>query len=245
MVQLRSALVLSLPKYQIRMHAYLITGGGIAERTAWAENFFKSQEITEIIRIPRPMKNHLIKMVRELIHTLLFAPINPERGRGVIMEDANLLTTEAANSFLKTLEEPIGNTTLMLTAPSREAVLATIASRTMHIDLGTTQFKIDNDEREEAEATFVKLTKAGVGERLEFVEGIGKREEAIDFCVGQIFAVREVLRNKANGKADSPLPITQLTALITHLEQTRQDLEANVNVKLSLTELLLDYPSGK
>ncbi len=236
------------------MHAYLITGGTPEERTAWAENFFKSQGIAEIIRIPRPMKNHLLsarrlplKMVRELTHALLFSPINPELGRGVIMEDANLLTLDAANSFLKTLEEPIGNTIIMLTAPNRESVLATIASRALHIDLGTAQFKIEDEEKEEARSILVKLLKAGVGERLEFVETLNKRGEALDFCVGQIFAVREALRNKINrpaggGKASSPLSILQLTALLTCLDQARQDLEANVNVKLILTELLLQYP---
>lgn len=224
------------------MHAYLVTGGGLEERTAWAENFFKSQGILEIVKINHPKKNHLIKTVRELTHALLFSPINPKQGRGVIVEDAHLLTTEAANSFLKTLEEPIGNTFLILTAPNRESVLATIASRTMHIDLGTTQFKINDEEREKAEATLVQLLEAGVGERLKFVEGITKRDKALDFCIGQIFAAREALIDKIK---NGDIKIGQLVTLMKHLEQTRQDLEANVNVKLTLTELLLYYPSGK
>ncbi|MDO8599798.1 MAG: hypothetical protein Q7R44_00090 [bacterium] len=223
------------------MHAYLVTGGSLEERAAWAENFLKQKEITEIIKIDPPKKNYLIKTVRELIHALLFSPINPERGRAVYIPDAHLLTIDAANAFLKTLEEPIGNTILILTAPNREAVLATIASRTMHVDLGTIHLKIDEEEKEKSEAIFAKLIKAGVGERLEFLEGINKREEAQDFCIGQIFAVRVALRNKINGQGET-LSISQLTALITNLEQTRQDLAANVNVKLTLTELLLNYP---
>lgn len=232
------------------MHAYLVTGGDSQERTDWAENFFKTQGVLEIIRIDHPLsggrlsqKNHLIKIVRELIHTLLFSPVDPKQGRGVLMEDAHLLTIEAANAFLKTLEEPLGNTTLILTTPNRESVLATIASRALHIDLGTTHFKISDKEKEQATTTFTKLINAGVGERLEFVETLNKRDQALDFCREQVFAAREALIGKIkNKKAGTPLSITQLSALITHLEQTRQDLEANVNVKLALTELLLHYP---
>lgn len=53
-----------------------------------------------------------------------------------IVSRAELLTEEAANAFLKTLEEPPRNTVIVLGAPAREAVLATVASRCIAVNLG-------------------------------------------------------------------------------------------------------------
>lgn len=56
--------------------------------------------------------------------------------RAVIIEDAHLLTTEAQNALLKTLEEPPEGTLLILTATHEQAVLPTIRSRTQLIPVG-------------------------------------------------------------------------------------------------------------
>jgi DNA polymerase-3 subunit delta' len=57
----------------------------------------------------------------------------PGSGEGIsrlaIIEDAHLMTTEAQNALLKTLEEPPLDTVLIMTATSPEALLKTIRSR--------------------------------------------------------------------------------------------------------------------
>jgi DNA polymerase-3 subunit delta' len=53
--------------------------------------------------------------------------------RAVLVEDAQALTTEAQNAFLKLLEEPPADTLFVLTATSKNALLPTIYSRTQHI----------------------------------------------------------------------------------------------------------------
>jgi DNA polymerase-3 subunit delta' len=50
--------------------------------------------------------------------------------RILIVEDAHLMTIEAQNAFLKTLEEPPQDTVIILTSSSLETVLPTIRSRT-------------------------------------------------------------------------------------------------------------------
>jgi len=50
-----------------------------------------------------------------------------------IVNSAEAMTNQAANSFLKLLEEPRGNVLLILIAPFRSRVLPTIASRTLEI----------------------------------------------------------------------------------------------------------------
>ncbi len=69
-----------------------------------------------------------IAQIRELIKKLSFAPY--EAGtRVVLVEDIHTMRQEAANSLLKTLEEPPENNILILTADSAGNVLQTILSR--------------------------------------------------------------------------------------------------------------------
>lgn len=55
--------------------------------------------------------------------------------RVIIVEGAHRLTPEAANAFLKLLEEPPESTLLLLLAPDVEAVMPTIRSRCRHLAL--------------------------------------------------------------------------------------------------------------
>lgn len=52
-----------------------------------------------------------------------------------MVPSANLLTENAANALLKTLEQPPPHTLIMLAAPTRDAILATVASRCSHLRL--------------------------------------------------------------------------------------------------------------
>jgi DNA polymerase-3 subunit delta' len=69
-----------------------------------------------------------IAQVRELIKKISFAPYEAET-RVVLVEDVHTMRQEAANSLLKTLEEPPENNILILTADSAGNVLQTILSR--------------------------------------------------------------------------------------------------------------------
>lgn len=223
------------------MHAYLVTGASAAKRQEAAEKLIKKNSIGELIRLPSPEGKHQIKVIRELNQKL---SLRPPAQRGVLVEDAQLLTQEAANSFLKTLEEPPRDTIIILTAPARELVLETISSRTAHIDLGAPVNEISKGEQEEHEKILRGLLKAGVGERFSVAEEYSRsREEGTDFVIGQTFAARELLFNRLNRPLQS-IEVLQVVELLERLEQTRQDLEANVNVKLTIYDLLLHYPQS-
>lgn len=73
-----------------------------------------------------------IAQVRELIKKLSFAPYEAET-RVVLVEDVHTMRQEAANSLLKTLEEPPEDNILILTADSTGNVLQTILSRCQSI----------------------------------------------------------------------------------------------------------------
>ena len=75
-----------------------------------------------------------IESVRELEHFLsLKVPGRAAHNRAVIIEDAHLLSTEAQNALLKTLEEPPRGTLIVLTANSEQSLLPTIRSRAQAI----------------------------------------------------------------------------------------------------------------
>ncbi len=76
-----------------------------------------------------PEKNGIsIGRVRELSRELTYPPYEAAR-RVVVLEDVHLMRREAANSLLKTLEEPPENNLLILTAESSREILPTLVSR--------------------------------------------------------------------------------------------------------------------
>lgn len=217
------------------MHAFIITGSTKADRVKRAKEIFKKEKISEIITLETESK-HLIQDVRFLNHRLSISATDQEKGRGVLIVEANLLTLEAANSFLKTLEDPPGKTLIVLTSPNPESVLETILSRSTQIDLGTKQIEITDEDKKSAIARLAELSQAPIAKRLEIAEKLSDRTEALEFCTKQIYAAREAMVNKKT------LTTRDAVSLLENLEQTREDLEANVNVKLTIGQLLLNYP---
>ncbi len=69
-----------------------------------------------------------IDRIRALCQSLAYPPYESET-RVVIIEDVHTMRGEAANSLLKTLEEPPPGNLLILTSESNREVLATIVSR--------------------------------------------------------------------------------------------------------------------
>lgn len=73
-----------------------------------------------------------IQQIRELAHMLYLRPLEA-RWRGAIIEGAERMTKEAANAFLKTLEEPPPQTLIVLITSRPEGLLPTISSRCQRI----------------------------------------------------------------------------------------------------------------
>jgi len=76
-----------------------------------------------------------IGQVRELKHQLSFPPLEADV-RVVILEDIHTMRREAANSLLKTLEEPAPDNLFILTADQTGEILPTIISRCQIIPFG-------------------------------------------------------------------------------------------------------------
>ena len=84
----------------------------------------------DLLNVARPEEKHElpIKVIRELCLDLGLKPMHGTR-RVAIVDDADDLNDEAANAFLKTLEEPPPGSALILIGTSAEVQLDTIISR--------------------------------------------------------------------------------------------------------------------
>jgi len=76
-----------------------------------------------------------IAQIRALKHQLAFSPLEAKT-RIIILEDVHTMRREAANSLLKTLEEPAPDNLLILTADLAGDILPTILSRCQLIPFG-------------------------------------------------------------------------------------------------------------
>lgn len=72
--------------------------------------------------------------IRDLEHALHMKPLGGSC-KVALIQDADRLQPQAANAFLKTLEEPPAGCHIILTTVLREAVLPTILSRCMNVPL--------------------------------------------------------------------------------------------------------------
>jgi len=73
-----------------------------------------------------------IDEIRELSERLALTPTSPG-GRWAVIRDADSMTPQAANAFLKTLEEPPEDTYIILTSSRPDYLLPTIRSRTQPV----------------------------------------------------------------------------------------------------------------
>jgi len=85
------------------------------------------------IEPPEDKTNILIDQIRELVGELQLTSYEG-RGKVAVIEPASAMTTNAANSLLKTLEEPPGDALLILIADRTGRLPATVFSRCQRID---------------------------------------------------------------------------------------------------------------
>lgn len=128
-------------------HAYLITGpaGSGKERLAAElasmvngavpEDVFAAKVPDIFVAKPESKSRRVLTgQIRELEHALQMRAANARR-KVAIIRDADRLQTEAANAFLKTLEEPPKDSLVLLLSALPEALPETILSRCIAIPL--------------------------------------------------------------------------------------------------------------
>src|ERR1700730_1509844 len=142
-------------------HAYLIsgpTGSGKREVAAELASVVNGTDVDDIfsnkareIFVAEPeskSRRILIEQIRELEHGLQMRS-GEGRQKVAIIAEADRLQPQAANAFLKTLEEPPGNSLLLLLSALPETLPDTIVSRCISIALAANGQEAELPERAE------------------------------------------------------------------------------------------------
>jgi len=130
-------------------------------------------------------KNISIEQIKDLNRELRFAPVSA-RYRVCLIQQAEIMTVEAANSFLKTLEEPPPGNILILNAVDPRDLLPTIVSRCQRVSFSPLPFKDiadwlvkERDVDKETAEVLAKVSYGSPGRALKMSEGnfLEKRQE--------------------------------------------------------------------
>lgn len=129
-----------------------------------------------------------IEQIRAMQTEIARIPILSPR-RVVVLDGADTMNDAAANSLLKTLEEPTGQVVFILVTSARSALLDTILSRCMPVNFGALPRSALAAALEQhgvpakASAELAALVDGSMGRALQLFEngGLELRQDAVDF----------------------------------------------------------------
>jgi DNA polymerase-3 subunit delta' len=122
-----------------------------------------------------------------------------------IVFDADLMTDEASNALLKTLEEPQQDTLLILTTSRPDNLLPTIVSRCQHVRFellpedAIRQALIERESIDENRARLIaRLANGSYARALAYLDPVlfDRRKEAVDFLRVVLYRSRQALVNE-------------------------------------------------
>ena len=170
--------------------------------------------------------------IRELRESVAYAPVSG-RSKVYIIDEAQMLTPQAWNAFLKTLEEPPPNTIFVLATTEPQKILDTVVDRCHRFDFG----------RPTVEQLTVVLQRVAQSESIEispdalaliarhatgsFRDALGTLEQLVTYT-GSSIAVEDVLA--VLGVADDDLLFGALDAIAAH------DARASLEIAARLAE---------
>lgn len=236
--------------------SFLIVGGQEEERRQKAVDLARKFKASQFDTIFIEGETSIgIEQIRDLQRKICLKPFNSS-SKIAIIHPGELLTLEAQNALLKTLEETGETTILILTAGQKEALLPTVVSRCQIIRL---RLKPKLDLTDKDFETYLKqlllVIQSKVGERLKFAGKIAKEKEKIkDWLNIQLIILHELLLFQSGVPSQffKTLPDTakqlkiiskkELVEMIKNLEETLSMLEQNVNPRLALEVFLLELP---
>ncbi len=175
-------------------HAYLIsgpTGSGksdVAARLAAALNKTTAEKVLRAnapdVFVTEPTSRSrkiVVDQIRSLERALQLQTTNHRKKIGII-RDADRMQSQAANAFLKTLEEPPPNSLLLLLTALPEALPETIVSRCLSLPL-----RIPSEaERSSQETELLRMLCASAEEKSRGIEKAYRVSQAIQSLLNSI-----------------------------------------------------------
>lgn len=159
----------------------------------------------------------------------------------ILIQEAELLREEAANSLLKILEEPPAQTVFILTTTYGEGLLPTIVSRCSSFYLGEeAALPLDEERllqaRPAAEEFLQALPQAGCFYILNTAKGYEKDKEALLYF---FLALWQNLYQQARGEKTSAFPQEKAVTAALFVERAIDLIRKNINLRLLADVVLL------
>lgn len=219
------------------MHTFLIIAGTQEKRNEKLTSLLADEHIspfdTRRMTLTEDDLSLGISHVRNWQKQLLLMPQHSPFTAGVI-ESADLLTVEAQNALLKTLEEPPLHTHIYMEAQSDNAFLPTILSRCHVIRVNDTVNAVSQTE-EELYTFLVTLTTTTtpVGRMLQLLDGeVKNKADAKEWIDRALICVHKTKTRWATSTYQT---------LEKRLLEARKQLRANVSYKLILDAVFLSF----
>lgn len=108
----------------------------------------------------------------------------------VVINDADRLVPEAANAFLKILEEPSSFTIIILVSSKPRFILPTVLSRCEKVQFLPSKEKIIDKKTTEAIGEFMNVARQGITERMQYAEKLFSGKEYQNLIIGLIHTLR-------------------------------------------------------
>jgi hypothetical protein len=154
--------------------------------------------------------------------------------RFAIIPQAESLTLPAQNAFLKLLEEPPAQATIILTAPSPHLLLSTIVSRCRLVNI-TAPGQISDSHFTRQQQLFNQITSSPLPQRILLARQLAPdRPTAQEFCRSQLHLFHRLILDHPSDPA-WPFLAAQVSSFLSLLD-------TNTNFLLIIENLLLGYP---
>lgn len=221
---------------------YLIIGNSktnITEKIAEIVGELWNRNVSESILFSQHPDIHIVESknidsigiedIKRLQKGMIFTPyIEPVQL--ALIFDAQKLTAEAQNSFLKTLEESNSSTAYFLVTDNEQNILPTIISRAQKIY--TKEISIKNETQNKPEILNLNLIDAFAQ-----IEKIAKEKEKTDALILELELYYQQLLKDA---LDENKQTKQICDNIQEVLKTRKRLDANGSRRLLLENLFLE-----
>lgn len=205
-----------------------------------------------------------VNTIREVIHKMIEKPIFADR-KIYIINDSDLMTVEAQNTLLKTLEEPVDYVTMILIIQNENTILNTIKSRCMKINFKPIEDKILKEylgnkyKMENISEHFIKASQGSIEKSIHIEENkeIYEKIENIFSKIEQtqkvniisnenpIYQSKDIIMNILDYiniifldkmKKEKALPYINSIEIVNH---TKVKLNGNSNFDMTIDNMLL------
>ena len=180
----------------------------------------------------------VIEQIRELQNKLSKKPYVAKKKVTVLFEVGSA-SLQTQNCLLKTLEEPPGNTILILTAQDTESVIPTIKSRCRVITLKNSEVQYGAQNQEKWKTIFEEIISAGKGERLSWTNKNKEIFEDREEIIGMLDYFIERFRQHLLINLDEP-PLVQAIEELLYFKKSISTV--SVNVRIAVENLFLSLP---